>query len=52
MMEPWKRNVFVNAIQYEMKRKDKTASELIEEYTKLTGREKTEILRELEKIRE
>ncbi len=46
-MPEWKKNIFVNAIRARMTRENKTAEELIDEYTKLTSEEKALILKEV-----
>lgn len=43
-MPVWKKIIFVNAIRARMKMEDRTAEDIIQEYTKLTEEEKTEIL--------
>lgn len=43
-MPTWKRNIFVNAIKARMERENRMAEDIIQEYTKLTEAEKTEIL--------
>ena len=43
-MPTWKKNIFVNAIKARMEREQRTADDIITEYTKLTETEKTEIL--------
>ena len=43
-MPTWKKNIFVNAIRARMKQKNRTAEDIITEYTALTEAEKTEIL--------
>ena len=43
-MPIWKKNIFVNAIKARMKMEDRTAEDIIQEYTKLTEEEKAEIL--------
>ena len=43
-MPIWKRNIFVNAIKSRMVSEDRTAEDIITEYTKLTEAEKAEIL--------
>lgn len=47
MMPQWKLNIFVNAIIVRMEREDRTAADIIQEYTKLTASEKEEILAQL-----
>ena len=44
MMPTWKKNIFVNAIKARMELEQRTADDIITEYTKLTETEKTEIL--------
>lgn len=46
-MPVWKKIIFVNAIRARMKMEDRTAEDIIQEYTKLTEEEKTEILAEI-----
>jgi hypothetical protein len=43
-MPSWKKNIFVNAIRARMKQENRTAEDIITEYTALTEAEKTEIL--------
>jgi hypothetical protein len=43
-MPVWKKTIFVNAIKSLMTEENKTATEVITRYTKLTDAEKTEIL--------
>jgi hypothetical protein len=43
-MPTWKKTIFVNAIKARMQQEDRTAEDIIKEYTKLTIAEKTEIL--------
>jgi len=43
-MPVWKKNIFVNAIRTRMKQENRTAEDIITEYTALTEAEKTEIL--------
>ena len=43
-MPTWKKNIFVNAIKARMTQEERTAEDIIEEYTALTVEEKTEIL--------
>lgn len=43
-MPEWKKQIFVNAIRARMEREQRTAEDIIQEYTKLTIIEKTEIL--------
>jgi hypothetical protein len=43
-MPSWKLTIFVNAIKARMKTDDRTAEDIIQEYTKLANEEKTEIL--------
>lgn len=43
-MPVWKKNIFVNAIRARMKQENRTAEDIITEYTALTEAEKTEIL--------
>ncbi len=45
-MPTWKLNIFVNAIKVRMVQENRTAEDIIQEYTKLTETEKTEILEE------
>ena len=46
-MPTWKKNIFINAIKARMVQEDRTAEDIIQEYTKLTEEEKAEILEEL-----
>lgn len=48
-MPSWKRNIFVNAIKVRMEKENRTAEDIIQEYTKLTEEEKEEILAEINK---
>lgn len=43
-MPTWKRDIFVSAIKARMMTEDRTAQDIIAEYTKLTDAEKQEIL--------
>lgn len=43
-MPTWKLNIFVNAIKIRMEKEQRTAEDIIIEYTKLTDPEKAEIL--------
>lgn len=43
-MIAWKKNIFVNAIKARMEQESRTAEYIIQEYTKLSEAEKTEIL--------
>lgn len=43
-MPSWKLSIFVNAIRLRMAQEGRTADDIIQEYTKLTEEEKTEIL--------
>ena len=43
-MPAWKKNIFVNAIRARMVQENRTAEDIITEYTTLTEAEKTEIL--------
>lgn len=43
-MPTWKKNIFVNAIKARMTQEERTAEDIIEEYTALSEAEKTEIL--------
>lgn len=47
-MPAWKKLIFVNAIKARMKLEDRTAEDIITEYTKLTEDEKAEILAEID----
>lgn len=47
-MPVWKKTIFVNAIKARIKLEDKTKEELIQEYSKLSEFEKTEILGEFQ----
>jgi len=44
MMPTWKKNIFVRAIKARMEQENRTAEDIIQEYTALTEAEKTEIL--------
>lgn len=46
-MPEWKKIIFVNAIKARMVMENRTAEDIIQEYTKLTDEEKAEILAEL-----
>lgn len=46
-MPTWKKTIFVNAIKTRMIQENRTAEDIITEYTKLTDAEKTEILAEI-----
>lgn len=46
-MPAWKKTIFVNAIKARMQLEERTAEEIILDYTKLTETEKTEILADL-----
>lgn len=46
-MPSWKKNIFVNAIKARMELENRTAEDIIQEYTKLTEDEKAEILNAL-----
>lgn len=46
-MPSWKKSIFVNAIKARMQMENRTAEEIIEDYTKLTQDEKEEILESL-----
>ena len=43
-MPSWKKNIFVNAIRARMAQENRTAEDIITDYTALTQAEKTEIL--------
>ena len=43
-MPTWKKNIFINAIKARMEQENRTANDIIQEYTKLTDEEKAEIL--------
>lgn len=43
-MPEWKKSIFVNAIKARMEQENRTAEDIIQEYTKLTAPEKQEIL--------
>ena len=43
-MPVWKRDIFVNSIKTRMSAENRTAEDIINEYTKLTSAEKAEIL--------
>ncbi len=45
-MPSWKKSIFVNAIKARMELESRTPEDIIQEYTKLTEEEKTEILTE------
>lgn len=44
MMPTWKKNIFVRAIKARVEQKNRTAEDIIQEYTALTEDEKAEIL--------
>ena len=46
-MLTWKKSIFVNAIKARMLMENRTAEDIIEDYTKLTESEKAEILESL-----
>lgn len=46
-MLTWKRTIFVNAIKARMTQENRTAEDIIAEYTKLTEDEKVEIIASL-----
>jgi len=46
-MPLWKKLIFVNAIKARVEQEDRSAKEIIKEYTRLTEAEKTEILTEI-----
>ena len=46
-MTAWKKTIFVNAIKARMLQENRSAVDIITEYTKLTETEKTEILEDL-----
>lgn len=46
-MLTWKKTIFVNAIKARMEMENRTAEDIIQEYTKLTETEKVEILAEI-----
>lgn len=48
-MLAWKKTIFVNAIKARMEQENRTAEDIIQEYTKLTEQEKAEILAEINK---
>lgn len=48
-MPSWKKSIFVNAIKARMELESRTKEDIIQEYTKLTEEEKTEILAEINK---
>lgn len=48
-MPSWKKSIFVNAIKARMELESRTEEDIIQEYTKLTEEEKTEILAEINK---
>lgn len=43
-MPTWKLNIFVNAILARIERENRTAEDIINEYSKLTEEEKQEVL--------
>lgn len=43
-MQTWKKTIFVNAIRARITQENRTAEDIIAEYTKLTEDEKAEIL--------
>lgn len=43
-MPSWKKNIFVNAVRTRIKQENRTAEDIIVEYTALTEAEKAEIL--------
>lgn len=45
-MPIWKKNIFVNAIKARMEQEGRTYEDILQEYTKLTETERTEILTE------
>ncbi len=45
-MPAWKKIIFVNAIKARIQLENRTATDIIQDYTKLTESEKTEILSE------
>lgn len=48
-MPTWKKTIFVNAIKARMVSENRTAEDIIAEYTKLSEAEKAEILAEINK---
>ncbi len=46
-MPTWKKTIFVNAIKARMQLEGRTTEDIIQDYTKLTEEEKTEILEDL-----
>lgn len=48
-MPSWKKSIFVNAIKARMELESRTSEDIIQEYTKLTEEEKTEILSDINK---
>ena len=48
-MPAWKKTIFVNAIKARMAQENRTAEDIIQEYTKLSDTEKAEILAEINK---
>jgi hypothetical protein len=48
-MPTWKKSIFANAIKARMVQENRTAEDIITEYTKLTETEKTEILADINK---
>lgn len=47
-MPEWKKNIFVRVVQKRMAEENRTAEEILAEYTKLTDEEKAEILQVLQ----
>ncbi|MBU5485258.1 hypothetical protein KQI86_13020 [Clostridium sp. MSJ-11] len=43
-MPIWKKTIFVNAIKSRMDQENRNAEDILQEYIKLTGEEKAEIL--------
>lgn len=43
-MFEWKKSIFVNAIKARMAQENRTAEDIIQDYTRLSEAEKTEIL--------
>lgn len=48
-MPSWKKSIFINAIKARMELENRASEDIIQEYTKLTVEEKTEILAEINK---
>lgn len=48
-MPIWKKTIFVNAVKARISQENRTAEEIIQDYTKLTDNEKNEVLAEITK---